>query len=180
MLQLLLGQIPEAIYFALFMIYTKNLKQKRILFTVLMVIEYVLLLKTIPFSVYAHVGFFIVTYIIMKILYKEKTQITDIFTLGIASVILIISSMICYLSFSFNTMVATIVNRFIIFILLFAFNYRLNVIQNMYKKIWNRHKNKTKIKSTTFRSINVVVFNIMFYIINAGMLFALFLLEREW
>ena len=29
--QLLLGQIPEAIYFALFMIFTKQLKEKRII-----------------------------------------------------------------------------------------------------------------------------------------------------
>ena len=42
-LQLLLGQIPEAIYFALFMIFTKRLDKKQILFTVLMIIEYILL-----------------------------------------------------------------------------------------------------------------------------------------
>ena len=34
--QLLLGQIPEAIYFALFMILVKNIKEKRILFIILM------------------------------------------------------------------------------------------------------------------------------------------------
>ena len=43
MLELFLGQIPEAIFFSLFMIYTKRLKEKRILFTVLMTIEYLLL-----------------------------------------------------------------------------------------------------------------------------------------
>lgn len=179
MLQLFVGQIPEAIYFALFMIFTKQLKEKRILFITLLTLEYVLLLKIMPFSIYAHVGFFIMTYIIMKILYKDKSQIIDIFTLGIASIILMISSMICYLTFSFNTLLATIINRFIVFIFLFALNYRLNKIQDLYKKIWNRNKNKTKMKTTTFRSINVVIFNIMFYVINICMIYALFLLERE-
>ena len=41
MLELIIGQIPEAIYFALFMIYAKGLKEKRILFTVLMVNRYI-------------------------------------------------------------------------------------------------------------------------------------------
>lgn len=39
MLELFLGQIPEAIYFALFMIYAKNLKTKRLLYTILMILE---------------------------------------------------------------------------------------------------------------------------------------------
>ena len=43
MLELLIGQIPEAIFFALFMIYAKGLKEKRILFIVLMIVEYLLL-----------------------------------------------------------------------------------------------------------------------------------------
>ena len=51
MLELLLGQIPEAIYFALFMIFTKELKTKRILYTILMVIEYVLLKFFIEYNI---------------------------------------------------------------------------------------------------------------------------------
>lgn len=42
MLQLFLGQIPEAIFLALFMIYAKGLKEKRLLFIFLMIIEYLL------------------------------------------------------------------------------------------------------------------------------------------
>jgi hypothetical protein len=32
-LEILLGQIPEAIFFSIFMIYVKGLKEKRVLFT---------------------------------------------------------------------------------------------------------------------------------------------------
>ena len=49
-LELFLGQIPEAIYFSLFMIYAKDLKEKRILFTILMIAEYLLLIYALPFN----------------------------------------------------------------------------------------------------------------------------------
>jgi len=179
MLELLLGQIPEAIYFALFMIFTKDLKQKRILFIILMVLEYLLFKHFIHFSMYFQIAYTFFTYIILKILYKEKAQITDIFTFTIGSVFLIITSAICYLVCKPNTELATVINRIVIFLTLFILNYRLNKIQVMYKKIWNKDKNKTKIKSTTFRSINIIIFNIIFYIINTGMLYALFLLEGK-
>lgn len=84
-LELLLGQIPEALYFALFMIYTKRLNEKRIWFIVLTVLEYILLFIP-PLSIWSHILYFIFTYGILKWLYKNKAQITDIFTLGIASV----------------------------------------------------------------------------------------------
>lgn len=174
MLELLLGQIPEAIYFALFMIYTKDLRHKRTIFIILMTLEYVLLLRAIPYSIYAHIGFFVITYIILKILYKERAQIIDVFTLGIASIILMLSSMICFVISNNNVVLATIINRILIFIILFVFNYKLNNIQALYKKVWNRSSNKTKIKSTTFRSINLVIFNIMFYIINICLIYAIF------
>lgn len=50
MLQLLLGQIPEAIYFALFMILTKSYKNKRALFIGLMTGEYIFLKHFITYS----------------------------------------------------------------------------------------------------------------------------------
>ena len=52
MLELLLGQIPEAIYFALFMIFTKELKSKRFLYVALMIAEYLLLKHFIEFSIW--------------------------------------------------------------------------------------------------------------------------------
>ena len=183
MLELLLGQIPEAIYFALFMIFVKDLKERRLLFTILMVIEYTLLLHAMPYSIYAHVGFFITTYILLKILYKEKAQIIDVFTLGIASVILIIFSVIFSIPnmlFSLDYTICIFANRIALFTFLYCFKRKLNNIQKLYKTIWNRNDNTNKkIKTTTFRSINLVIFNIMFYIINLCMIYAIYLLERK-
>ena len=92
--ELFLGQIPEAIYFALFLIFTKDFKEKRILFIVLMILEYLLLKLFIHFDVWFQIGYTIMTFLTLKVLYKNKAQITDIFTFGIASIVLIIVTVI--------------------------------------------------------------------------------------
>ena len=169
-LQLLLGQIPEAIYFALFMIFTKRLDKKQILFTILMIIEYILLFNFTPVTIWSHISYFIITYIILKILYHEKSQITDIFTLGIASMILMIISGICYFTLSTfitNIIIGNAIQKLLLFIFLYFISDKLYKIQNTYKKFWNRNDKIPKpMKSTTFRCINLILFNIMFFIIN--------------
>lgn len=173
---LLLGQIPEAIFFALFMIYAKRLKEKRILFTIIMIVEYLLLIAFLPYNIWFQVLYTFLTYIILKILYKEKAQITDIFTFSIASLFLIITSAFCFLIFRPDMILSTITNRIFIFCILLCLNKKLYNIQLLYKKLWNKNNNlKKKMKATTFRSLNIIIFNFMFYIINLGMLYMLFL-----
>lgn len=176
--ELFLGQIPEAIYFALFMIFTKELKSKRVLYIVLMVIDYLLLKSFIVYSIWFQVLYTIVQYLILKVLYKEKAQITDIFTFGIASLILMISCIIpsfIMLNNSDNYVIYAILTRMIMFGFLFLFKNKLYKIQEIYKKIWNRNDaTKKKIKSTTFRCLNLVVFNGMFYLINLGLIYAVY------
>lgn len=175
MLELLIGQIPEAIFFALFMIYAKGLKEKRILFIILMVLEYILIMQNIIFNTYSHIIYIILTYITLKVLYKEKCQITDIFTFGIASVIMILSNFIIYMfvwKFFNIFMIYAVLHRMFLIVFVIIFHNKLYNIQNIYKKLWNRNdKINKKIKSTTFRSLNIIIFNIMFYLINLGMLY---------
>ena len=90
MLELLIGQIPEAIYFAIFMMLVKQLKEKRVLFSVLMIAEYLLLKHFIKYSIYFQISYTLTTFLILKILYKDKSQLTDIFTFTIGSIILMI------------------------------------------------------------------------------------------
>ena len=92
--ELFLGQIPEAIYFALFLIFVKRFKEKRILFIVLMILEYLLLKSFIHFDVWFQIGYTIMTFLTLKVLYKNKAQVTDIFTFGIASIVLMAISII--------------------------------------------------------------------------------------
>ena len=175
MLEILIGQIPEAIYFSLFMIFAKNLKSKRILFTVLMVAEYLLLKQFINFNIWFQIIYTFMTFVILKVLYKEKAQVTDIFTFAIGSVVLMIISIVSYF-IVWKTVniyyVALALNRILIILFLILTYNKLYKIQNLYKRFWNRNdKIKKKMKSTTFRALNLVIFNIMFYIINICMIF---------
>lgn len=172
--ELFLGQIPEAVYFALFLIFTKELKTKRILFTILMAVEYLLLKSFIHFDMWFQIGYVIMTFLTLKVLYKDKAQITDVFTFGIASIILIILSAISFLIFGPDMKLVTITNRILLILFLALTHKLLPNIQDLYNKLWNRNDAiSKKVKSTTFRALNAVVFNLMFVIINLGVLYAL-------
>lgn len=174
-MELLIGQIPEAIYFALFMIYAKGIKEKRILFTVLMVVEYLLLKYSFTYSWMFHIGYVITTFLTLKVLYKDKSQITDIFILIISYIIMSIFSLISLPLIYINYTIAIIFNRVMIILFLIFFNKKLYKIQKIYKKLWNRNnKNQYKIKSTTFRCINLLIFNFFFCFINMLMIYVIY------
>lgn len=174
LLETMLGQLPESIYFAIFLIATKRIKTKRILFLILMIIEYLLLKQLFEFNIWFQVSDCFMTFLTLKVLYREKAQVTDIFTFGIASIILIFSSMITYLLFKPNMLLVAISNRLLLMLFLVITFNKLYKIQNLYKSLWNRNDSiKKKMKSTTFRSLNIVVFNLMYYIINLGMTYAI-------
>ena len=96
LLELFLGQIPEALFCALFIIFAKGLKEKRLLFIVIMIAEYLLLKYSFRYSSWFHLAYIVMTYIALKVLYKEKAQITDTFLLVIAYIIVIIVSILCF------------------------------------------------------------------------------------
>lgn len=140
-----------------------------------MVAEYILLIYTFQYSWLFHISFMITTFLILKILYKNKSQIIDIFILLISYIFLGITSILCCFIFNFNMIFVSILNRIIIFGTIIFLNKRLNKIQNFYKCLWNRNDLiKKKIKSTTFRAFNIVIFNIIFYLINICMLYAIY------
>ena len=176
--QLLLGQIPEAIYFSLFMIFTKQLKEKRLAFIVLMIMEYVLLKQFINFNIWFQIAYTGITFVILKVLYKEKSQITDIFTFTIGSIFLIILDLILYFTLGKlpnNYILFAAIDKMALLFMVFLLRNKLPKIQVIYKKLWNRNDSKKKkMKTTTFRSLNVVIFNITFYIINLGMLYCIY------
>lgn len=167
-LQLFLGQIPEAIFCALFLIFVKGLKEKRILFTITMIIEYLLLIYSLPFNSWFHLLYIVLSFITLKVIYKDKSQITDTFLMIIAYICVIIVSIPSVLLYN-NILIANNIAKILLFSFVLGFNYKLKVIQNIYKKLWNRPKVKTKMKSTTFRSLNIVILNITFIVINICM-----------
>ena len=173
---LFLEKICEAIYFSLFLIYGKNLKEKRLLFISIMIFEYILLTSVLQYTTWIHISYIAMTYINLKVLYKNKAQITDVFLFMIASIILIIIGAICVkisliLNFSgYNDYLKVLsLNRILMFLILFLIKNKINIYYKKFYKRWNRHTDKTKIRSLTLRNISVIVFNLMFYIINIGL-----------
>ena len=92
---LLLENILEAIYFSLFLIIGKGLKEKRLLFIIIMIFEYLILKCIIKYNVWFQIIYTFMSFVNLKVLYKDKAQITDIFLFAIASIILILVGLGC-------------------------------------------------------------------------------------
>lgn len=147
-LRLISAKLLEPLYFSLFLIIGKDLKERRILFTSIMIFEYIILTNIIEFNAALQFCYTFMTYLTLKVLYKEKAQITDVFLFTAASIILIISSAFFYLIILYTIkvyMITLILNR--IFIFTFIYFMRKN-IRNYYVKfysLWNRRHNTKKI-----------------------------------
>jgi len=174
----ILVRLLEPIYFSLFLIYGKNLKSKRILFTIIMMFEFVMLTDIIEFNVLFQFLYTFMTFINLKVLYKEKAQITDIFLFAAASLILIAISAICFIIISItfkNIYIALILKTILMFLFIYIFKGNINKTYQKFYKYWNRHNNPKVMKSLTLRNISIIIFNVMFWIINLGMIYKNFL-----
>ena len=166
---LLLEKVCEAVYFSLFLIIGKNIKSKRLLLIGIMIFEYLALKHFIHFNVWFQLAYTFMSFVNLKVLYREKAQVTDIFLFMVASIILIASSIFTYVTALFtykNYFISLIINRVLIFGIIFMFG---NFIKEKYKSfcsLWNRHNNPNKMRSLTLRNISIIVFNLMFWTIN--------------
>lgn len=169
-----LVKLAEPIYFSLFLIIGKNIKEKRLLLTCIMIIQYLLLMQIFPFNIWFQLTYTFMSFVNLKVLYKEKAQVTDIFLFAFASIFLTITSMICY------GLVYITIHEYIWVLLIhrplifgFLYFYR-DSIRNKYKEfcsLWNRHNNPKKIRSLTLRNISIIAFNLMFWLLNICMIF---------
>jgi hypothetical protein len=174
---LILEKVFEAIYFSLFLIWGKNIKNKRLLFIGIMIFQYLVLTSFIEFNVMFQIIYTFLSFINLKFLYKEKAQITDIFLFMFASVVLMILSAIAYFSIYFTIkkyIVALILSRILICLFILLFKNKINLIYKKFYSLWNKHNKENKIKSLTMRNISVIIFNLMFYFINVGLTFIIF------
>lgn len=179
---LFLEKVCEAIYFSLFLIIGKDIKKRRLLFIAIMIFEYLALKYFIKYSVWFQIIYTFMSFVNLKVLYKNKAQVTDIFLFMLASIILIIISILCGLILFTKQelyFIMLIINRILIFTILFIFKNNIYKIHNKIIKYWNRHKDPHKIKSLTLRNINIIIFNLMFYVINLCMLIGITVIETR-
>lgn len=166
LVSILFGLIPEVLYFTLFITYTKNIKEKRIKLFLLIGIAYFICISITQYYVLCDIVYIVSIYFILKLLYKNKAQIIDIF------VIMISYFWILFLSFILmkfanknlsNYMMLYFIQRILLFIP-FIFKNKFNTIYKKYCKLWNRNnKEKRFIKSITLRNISLILLNILIF-----------------
>lgn len=167
----LFGLLPEIIYFTLFLIYTKNYKTNKIKLFLFLLIGYTLFKYLFKVNIYFQICFIIYVPIVLKFLYKDKFHISDIFVFVYASIILMaISFIVLPIDLIFhNYLFAFIINRILIFVILFYLKNKLHKAYSWIIKQWNRNYEKpNKIKSITIRQVCVISLNIMIFILNLG------------
>lgn len=167
LISVVLGLLPEVLYFTMFLICTKDIKEKRIKLGLLISIAYVLCMFIQKYKVIYYVLFIALVYAILKLLYKEKTQIIDIFVISISTIPLTLLSLIYFgINKYFNYYVLLIFNRILLF-LPFIFNNKFNLLYKKYCSLWNRNDYvKRPIKSITLRNISLIIINLLIFIIN--------------
>ena len=171
-----LVQIPEPVYFSLFLIIGKNIKEKRLLLIGIMIVQYWLLMHIFPFNVWFQLIYTFMSFVNLKVLYKEKAQVTDLFLFATASIILVLLSLFTYSTAMItykNYYVSLLLNRILLFSLVFFFRKSIRSKYKEFCSLWNRHNNPNKIRSLTLRNISIIAFNLMFWIINFCMIFYL-------
>ena len=173
-----LEKIVEAIYFAMFLLIGKDIKNKKLLFIGIMVFEYLALKHFIKYNVWFQIIYTFMSFVNLKVLYRHKAQITDIFLFTIASVVLIVISILCssvvIITQNYNLYyIMLIINRLLMLSFLFAFKKQIRDLYYKFMERWNKHTKPNTIKSLTLRNISIIVFNITFYIINSYMIYAI-------
>lgn len=159
---LLMGMLPEVLYFTLSICFIKDIKKQRLKLFSLLVIGYIVLIMVCRFQLLFYLGYIVYVYIVLKKLYKSK--IIDLFIVSVVSAYL---TLVSFISFKFidTYMLAYLINRLMLFIPIFILNYKLNDFYNVYYRLWDRHEGN-KVKSITIRNISLVFINMLIVIFN--------------
>ena len=169
LISILLGVIPEVLFFTLFFIYTKKIEEKKFRLFLLIFIAHLILILFNNYKIINYIVFMFFMYFILKILYKKKTQIIDVFIINISYIYVFIISCICFSFVKTNVYmyyIMLLVNRLLLFIP-FIFKSKFNILYKKYCNLWNRnYEKKQPIKSITLRNISLISLNIFIFLCN--------------
>ena len=168
-ISILFGMLPDVLFFTFFIITTKQLKERRTMLGILIAIAYIACIMIKQYVTLYYLTFILIIYLIMRILYKNETQLIDIFVFSIATIYLSFIGFICSIFIKddlSNYYFISVINRALLF-LPFLFKNKFNVWYERYKKLWNRNdKEKRILKSITLRNISLIFLNIFIFIMN--------------
>lgn len=172
-LSIIFGLIPEVLYFTLFLIFTKNLKEKRLKLFLLIAISYFICIVVQQWQLLFYLMLIGFIYLTLKILYKQKTQIIDVFIISLAYLWIAILSTILLPLLNHNEYsfyVLSIIDRILLFVP-FVFKNNFNKLYKKYCNLWNRNDaEKRPIKSITLRNISLILLNGFILLLNITMI----------
>lgn len=175
----LLGAILQPLYFSLFIIFTKQIKNKRVLFISLMILEHIILKYAcnLNYNVNFELTYTIIYFLILKILYKNKARVTDIVTFVLAIILLGIISVIVSVTAGMNIL-GLLLSAIIPILIIFLFKHKLASIERFYNKFWNRHSNAKMLKSITIRGFSSALTIIIFILIHLWLIYGIYIVRR--
>jgi hypothetical protein len=158
-ISLILGMLPEVLFFTLFLIFTNDLKTKRLKLFGLLVLGYISLIMILRYEFLFYIGYVIYAYLILKLLYK--VHISDLFVFALSFSYVALLSYFIYKFMSDNYYLAFAIDRILLFVP-FIFKKYLRLAYLKYLSLWNRNdKEERKIKSITLRNISLIFINLL-------------------
>lgn len=165
--KILLGSIFEIFFISYMLIKIKGIDSKRFLVFIITLLSYFISGLIVNFTYnnqyLCYIVLNIMIYIFMKIIFKNKMQIIDMFLIYYIIMIVNFSCLITMKIFGYN-LKFLYSNRLILTLIMFV-SCKLKTLYRNYIKYWNR-KDGNKIKSITIRNISIITMNFMLYIIN--------------
>jgi len=170
----ILASIFHSVYYCLFISESKKIKNKKLYFIMLTIVDYLIVQNIINFKLGVNADLFllILFYVNLKFLYKDKARITDVISFILADTLLGIISVIIYFIFGMNFL-SLIVELIVPLIIVILLNNKLNYIDQFYNKFWNRKRNKVKIKSITVRGFSLCITVFEFLALHFWMIYLL-------
>lgn len=167
LMSLILGILPQSLYFTLFITEIKQIKDKRKILCVLTFIICTINALILQYNLYLYLLIIPCVYKAMKILYKKKTQIIDIFIIALAFGYLSVLSYLCSLIYKNNMSlywIAYIINNVLLFAILLFKKYMIKGYR-FYISQWNR-KPGNKFKSISIRNVSLILLNVFIVILD--------------
>ena len=97
LLNISLGMLPEVLYFTVFIIYVKDIKEKRGWLFLSILISYVTCVMVLRYTLLFYFAFIFMMSGFLKMLYKESVDIIDVLVVAISTVYLTVVSTISYI-----------------------------------------------------------------------------------
>lgn len=159
LLSILVGILPESIYFTMFLCAAKSIKKRRALLFLLIFISNVLLALIIPQTIWYHLVLIAAIYGCLRLICRA--DIIDIFIVSLACIVLsLLSGALYFVISSYYIFLAA--NRIAILVAAICFRDRWREFYMSYRRVWNKSPG-AKIKSITVRNISCIALNLLMF-----------------